>query len=94
MVAAPPQLPAPTPASVRRPRVEPTPAAPAVKPKTASSVPSAADIEACSRQASARLEGQDRSDEEAADRKPDPTFREAYASCLQARGFRRPTGDD
>jgi hypothetical protein len=57
-------------------------------------VPSAADIEACSRQASARLEGQDRSDEDAPDRKPDGGFREAYASCLQARGFKRPGGDD
>jgi hypothetical protein len=40
------------------------------------------------------MEVQDRPDEDAQDRKQDGGFREAYASCLQARGFKRPGGDD
>jgi hypothetical protein len=74
---------------VKRPPAEPAPVTP-VKPRT----PTAADIDACSRQAFAQTEAPDKDADDTQDRKDDRAYRDAYASCLQSRGFKKPRGDD
>lgn len=88
-----PAPPAPAPASVKRTRPESTPA-PAVKPRTAPAVPSQADVDACARYATVQAEEHDKAAEDDQDRKSDEAYQKAYASCMQARGFKKARSDD
>jgi outer membrane biosynthesis protein TonB len=98
MAAAPvptpaPSLPAPAPAAVKRPRPEPAPA-PASKPRTTPAAPTQADVDACARYATVQAEEHDKAAEDDPDRKAGDAYQKAYASCMQARGYKKTRSDD
>jgi len=67
--------------------------APAAKPRTAPAAPSQADVDTCVRYATAQADEHDKGADDDQDRKADEAYQKAYASCLQARGYKK-TRDD